>query len=62
MDLSILHLNGLKVEIYFNIFLFLFLANSADPAEMPPYMYVLFHLGLHCLPKNLFTSIQNEKT
>ena len=35
------------------------LANSADPDEMPP--YVAFHLGLHCSPKYLFTSIQNEK-
>ena len=26
---------------------------------MPP--YAVFHLGLHCLPKCLFTSIQNEK-
>ena len=35
-------------------FVFLFLkiyiiiANSADPDEMPP--YAAFHLGLHCLP------------
>ena len=36
------------------------LANSVDPDEMP--RYVAFHLGLHWLPKNLFTtSIQNEK-
>ena len=35
------------------------LVNSADPDEMPP--YVAFHLGLHCLPKYLFTSYQNEK-
>ena len=33
--------------------------NSADPDEMLP--YVEFHLGHHCLPKYLFTSIQNEK-
>ena len=26
--------------------------------EMPH--YVAFHLGLHCLPKYLFTSVQNE--
>ena len=26
---------------------------------MPP--YVVFHLRLHCLPKYLFTGIQNEK-
>ena len=35
------------------------LANSADPDEILP--YVSFHLGLHCLPKYLFTNIQNEK-
>ena len=34
------------------------LTNSGDSDEMPPYME--FHLGLHCLPKNLFTGIQNE--
>ena len=34
------------------------LINSADPAEMPP--LAAFHLGHHCLPKYLFTSIQNE--
>ena len=28
------------------------LANSGDPAEMLP--YAAFHLGLHCLPENLF--------
>ena len=36
-----------------------FLANSADPDEMPP--YAAFHLGLHCLQKHQFTSIQNKK-
>ena len=35
------------------------LANSAGPDEMPP--YAAFHLGLHCLLKYLFTSIQKEK-
>ena len=30
----------------------LFLANSADPDEMPH--YAPFHLGVHCLPKYLF--------
>ena len=34
-------------------------ANSEDLDEMPP--YAAFHLGLHCLPKYMFTSIQNEK-
>ena len=32
------------------------IANNEDPDEMPPY-----HLGLHCLPKYLLTSIQIEK-
>ena len=35
------------------------LANSADPDEILP--YGAFHLGLNCLPKHHFTSIQNEK-
>ena len=35
------------------------IANRADPDEMPP--YAAFHLGLHYLPKYLFTVIQNEK-
>ena len=35
------------------------LANSADPDEIQP--YAAFHPGLHCLPKYLFTGIQNEK-
>ena len=29
------------------------LTNSADPEEIPP--YAVFHKGLHCLPKVLFT-------
>ena len=32
-------------------------ANNADPDEMPP--YAAFHLGLHYLPKNLFTDISD---
>ena len=32
---------------------FVMLANSADPDEMPP--YAAFYLGLHCLSKYLFT-------
>ena len=39
-------------------FRFLKIVNSADPGEMLP--HVAFHLGLHCLPNNLLTSIQNE--
>ena len=33
------------------------LANSENPDKMPT--YVTFHLGIHCLPKYLFTCIQN---
>ena len=29
-----------------------FLANSADPDEMPP--YAAFHRSLHCLPKYMY--------
>ena len=35
------------------------LANSADPGEI--LHYAAFHLGLHCLPKYLFSGIQNEE-
>ena len=35
------------------------LNNSADSDEMAPDM--AFHVGLHCLQKNLFTGFQNEK-
>ena len=40
----------LSLKIVFN------LANNADLDEM-----LVFHLGLHCLPKYLLTSIQNKK-
>ena len=30
------------------------IAESVDPGEMPH--YAAFHLGLHCLPKNAFSS------
>ena len=66
MELSILQFKGLRVKIFVKrcisvpeiVFI---LANSADPDEMAP--YVAFHVGLHCLPKFLFTSIciQNEQ-
>ena len=49
MQLSILYFKAVPV-----IF-----RNSADPDEMPP--YAAFHLDLHCLPKYLFASIQNER-
>ena len=38
---------------------FFILANSEDPNEMPH--DAAFHLGLHCLPKYMFTSIRNDK-
>ena len=34
-------------------------AHRAEPDEMPP--YAAFHLGLHCLPKYLFTRIRISK-
>ena len=63
MELSILYFMGSQVKILnLNMFLsrntIFILANSADQAEMPH--HAAFHLGLHCLPKYLFTSIQNE--
>ena len=65
MELSILYFKGLPVTILCNdVFLPLkinfIIANSAETDEMPH--YVAFHLGLHCLPKYLFTGIQNEKS
>ena len=36
-----------------------FFANSAEPDEMSP--YVAIQLNLHCLPKYLFTHMQNKK-
>ena len=66
MGLSILYFKGLPVKasiykmMYYcprRLFLSLKIENSADPDEMLP--YVAFHLGLHCLPKYPFISIQN---
>ena len=58
IELAILHFKGSK--ILQNVFLslksvFIFLADSADPDEMPH--NVAFHLGLHCLPEYLFTGV-----
>ena len=63
MDVSILYFKVSQVEIskfqkFLSLKIVLILANSEDPDEMPH--YVAFHLGLHCLPKYLFTGIQNE--
>ena len=44
---------------YFFLEDFFVFANIVDHDEMSPYKAI--HLGLHCLPKCLFTSIQNEK-
>ena len=64
MELSILYFKGLPVKIIIKLCLlslkivFFILANCEDPDEMLP--YAAFHLALHCLPKYLFTGIQNE--
>ena len=49
MEWSILYFKGL-----------LAIANSADPDDMSS--YAAFRLGLHCLPKYLFSYNQNEKS
>ena len=66
MDLSILYFKRSHVEIskfqYISVpedCFYLIEQNSADPDEM--LHHAAFHLGLHCLQKYLFTSIQNEK-
>ena len=53
IEISKLHVGCISVPKIF--------ANIADPDEMP--YFAAFHLGLHCLPKNmyLFVGIQNEK-
>ena len=65
MELSILYFKGLLAKISIKWWFtvaedYFILANSADTDEMQP--KVAFHLGLHFLPKYLFTGIQNEKT
>ena len=45
-----IHLLSIKIVVI--------LVNSADSDKLPP--YAAFHLGIHCLPKYLFTGIQNE--
>ena len=51
MELSILYSNG--SQDYDALITVLKTANSADPDEM--LHHAAFHLGLHCLPKYLFT-------
>ena len=58
MGLPFLYFKGAQVKILnYDVFLslkvVLILANSADPDEMQ--QYAAFHLGLHCLPKYLFS-------
>ena len=48
-----------KFNIFPSLNVVFILVNSADPDEVPP--YAAFHLGLHCLPKYLFTDMQNKK-
>ena len=67
MELSILYFNGLLVNFSNDVFLsrktvFISLATIADPDEIPPNAAFYIHsYSLHCLPKYLFASIQNEK-
>ena len=58
MELSILGSAGQNC-VFLSLKIVFVLANSSDPDEMRP--YAAFHLGLQCLPKDLFTSVQNEK-
>ena len=66
IELSILYFKGLLGKFSIKLCIIcpegcFILANSADPDEMAP--FVAFHLGLHCLPKYMYTymCIQNEK-
>ena len=40
-------------DVFMSLKIVYILANSADPDKMLP--YAAFHLGLHCLPKYLFS-------
>ena len=49
-------------KLYNDAFMFLktvFFSILAETDEMPP--YAAFHLGLHCLPRYVFTGSQNVK-
>ena len=48
-----------KNDVFLSLKIIFILANSKDPDEMQ--LHAAFHLGLHCLPKYLFTGIQDEK-
>ena len=49
----------LSNDVFLSLKIVFISAISADPDKMPSCM--AFHLGLHCLPKYLFTCTQNEK-
>ena len=57
VELSIMYYKGFRTKISIKCIsvlnIFFILANSD---EMPPYL--VFHLGIHCLPMYLVTSIQ----
>ena len=60
---SIVYIKGSQVtfqnnNVFLSLKISFVLANNADPDEMPH--YAAFHLGLHCLPKYLFTCIQHS--
>ena len=48
-----------KNDVFLSLKIIFILANSKDPDKMQ--LHAAFHLGLHCLPKYLFTGIQDEK-
>ena len=63
MALSSLYLgmsvkNYIKMMYLMSLKIVFILSNRAYPDKMPP--YAAFYLGIHCLPKYLFTGIQNQ--
>ena len=65
MELSILYFKGFlyskfpQKDVFQSLKIVFKLANSADTDEM--LLYAAFHLRLHCLPRYMYTNIQNEK-
>ena len=49
----------LNYNLFLSLMIVFIFANCTGPDEMPP--YAAFHLCLHCLPKYLFTGMQNER-
>ena len=49
-------LKFLNYDVFMSLKIVFICAISADPDEMPP--YAAFHLGLHYLPRYLFTGVQ----